>query len=488
MLGVVFLTALGVAALACGAVAVLTARHRSMPGATPLFAVSMAELWWILTYAGEMLAPTPSTTFLLARVEWVGVVVLPVAWTAFVLEYTGRGAYLTRRTVAALSVIPAVTLASALSAYDGLIRQSVRTTAHADLTVLTGEFGPVLWLFALYTWLLVAGSAILLLEFVVDRRSLYQARALSLMGAAVAPLVASYAFATDILAATVVDPTPIAFALSSSLALVAILEYDMLDRAPVASHLASETAVEAIDDPVFVVDASGVVVDCNPAALSVTEMGREELLGRTRGEVELIRAVEDTDGETTLTRETDAETTHYDVRTAAIDGTAEHEFGEVITLRDVTERRERKERLDALTEVLRATIQEEMTTVQRVADDGEDAVSDVETLKERASVALDVSDRAAELATMVSPEEEPPADIVPIIHEEIAAAREWKPDVTFVLEASLGEWAHCSGLFEPVFRVSLRHAAARSVGSSSHSSTQGETSSLRVGDPGSVAD
>jgi len=90
-------------------------------------------------------------------------------------------------------------------------------------------------------------------------------------------------------------------------------------------------------------------------------------------------------------------------------------------------------------------------------------VTDIDVLRENASVALVVSDRAAELASMVEPEAERPADIVPIIHEEIDAAREWRPEVSFVLDATLGEWAYCSGLFEPVFRVSLRHAAERSL-------------------------
>jgi len=128
----------------------------------------------------------------------------------------------------------------------------------------------------------------------------------------------------------------------------------------------------------------------------------------------------------------------------------------------VTDRRERKQRLDALNDVLRATIQEEMTTVQQAVED-DDEVTDIDVLRENAAVALDVSDRAGELASMVEPEAERPADIVPIIHEEIDAAREWRPDVSFVLDATLGEWAHCSGLFEPVFRVSLRHAAERSL-------------------------
>jgi signal transduction histidine kinase len=78
-------------------------------------------------------------------------------------------------------------------------------------------------------------------------------------------------------------------------------------------------------------------------------------------------------------------------------------------------------------------------------------------------MALDMSDRAADLASMLAPDATSPSDIVPIIHEEIDSARAWRPAVSFVLDATLDEWAYCSGLFEPVFRVSLRNAAKRSI-------------------------
>lgn len=451
--------------------------------------LSLAEFWWIAFYAGELLAESQTRTFLFARFEWVGVVVLPLAWIAFVFEYTGRTEYLTRTRWAVLAIVPAVTLVAALFAYEGAIRTPVQTTAYGGVTALTGGFGPGMWLFALFTWLVVASGAILLVEFILEQRSLYRGRAAALVGAAVVPIAASYVFATDLVPTAVFDPTPIAFALSSLLAVVAIVEYDMFSRMPVSSHLASGTAVDAIDDPVFVLDTGSVVVDCNPAACALVGTDRESLLGRHADDVAVLADLADDATATTVSVEDEDGTAHYDVQTAPIDGDDDHVFGEVVTLRDVTERRERKQRLDGLNEVLRATLQEEMDTVQRVVDDG-DTISDVAVLRERVSVALDVSDRAGELATMVSPESEPPADIVPIIHEEIDAAREWRPDVTFVLEASLGEWAYCSGLFEPVFRVSLRHAAERSLAADTDSvvgiavTAEAETVTVTVSDTG----
>jgi len=459
----VILFTLVLSILICLAIAWLIGRNLSLPGATPLFVAVVAELWWLLSYLGELLAESLTLTLAFRRLEWLGVVIIPVAWTMFVVEYTGRGEYLTSRRVAALSTVPSVAALGSIFAYEGMIRRNLAMADHGGVSALAGDSAPLLLLFSVFTWLVVTASAILLIEFVVDRGTLYTKRALALIGAGIVPVLASIVDTFDLGSPEVFQLTPLTFALSSGLAALAIVEFDMFRSAPVPSHLAAETAVAAGEDPTFVLDVGGTVVDFNPAASTLVGVDRSELLGMPNDEVDPLTNVNGATTDPTVTVEQSGETRHYDVKRTSIDGDGGYHRGTVLTLRDVTDRRERKQRLDALNDVLRATIQEEMTTVQQAVEDGDDEVTDVDILRDNASVALGVSHRAGELASMVEPEAERPADIVPIIHEEIDAAREWRPEVSFVLDATLGEWAHCSGLFEPVFRVSLRHAAERSL-------------------------
>jgi PAS domain S-box-containing protein len=460
----VIIFALVLSILICVSVAWLVGRNLSIPGAKALFVAVVAEVWWLGMYLGELLSGTAALTIAFARLQWLGVVVIPVAWTVFVVEYTGRGAYLTGPRIAGLALIPGVAAVGSFVAFDGLIWRNISITEYNSVSMLAAEMAPINLIFSVFTWLVVTASAILLVEFVVDRGRLYTKRSLALIGAGTVPIVASIVDTFDLAGPDPFQLTPLTFALSSGLAAVAILEFDLFRSAPVPSHLAAETAVAAGDDPTFVLDAGGTVVDCNPAACALAGMERSELLGTPSDEVGPLADIGGTQTDPTVTVDKPGETRHYDVQRTAIDGDGEHLLGSVLTLRDVTDRRKRKQRLDALNDVLRATIQEEMTTVKRAVDDGPDDVANSEVLREHASVMLDVSDQAGELASMVEPEAESPADIVPIIHEEIDAAREWQPEVSFVLDATLDEWAHCSGLFEPVFRMSLRHAAKRSLG------------------------
>jgi len=459
----VLLAALAASIVVCVPVVVLVGRNLGMPGAQPLMVGLVAELWWLACYVGQLYIPSRSVTVTLSQLEWLGGVVVPLAWTAFVVEYTGRGAYLTRRRVAVLAVIPLATAIAATVSYVPLIRERVELVTVDGATVATGPPGTLYLLLSVYSWLLVSGSAILLVEFIVNRRSLYTKQAAALLGAGIIPIAVSIVDTLWMVGPGALKLTPMTFAVSSGLAALAIVEFDMFRQVPVPSHLATETAIAATEDPTFVLDRGGTVADCNGAALSLAGVSRETLLGSPSESVTGLSDITDGEAPSTVAIDNDDGTAYYDVQSTPIDGEGDHTFGSVVTLRDVTDRRERKQRLDALNDVLRATIQEEMTTVKRAVEDGDDDVTDIDVLRENASVALGVSDRAGELASMVEPEAERPADIVPIIHEEIDAAREWRPEVSFVLDAALGEWAYCSGLFEPVFRVSLRHAAERSL-------------------------
>ncbi|MFC6755440.1 histidine kinase N-terminal 7TM domain-containing protein [Halomicroarcula sp. GCM10025894] len=453
-----FLIALFVSVFVVVLVTVFFYRNRSIPGVKPLLVASVAEMWWLLCYAGELFSPSPAQAVLFDKLEWAGAVVIPLAWLIFVLEYTGRGQYLSRNRLVALAVPPVATLVAVAVAFEPLVGPNPMILRSEGVHVVVTDTGVVYWLSAVYSWLLITSSLVLLVEFVVDRRELYQGQAVALTGAGAVPLAANIVATTGTVDLDPFTLTPLTFALSSGLVALAILEFDAFRTVPIPHHLATDTALSAVDDPIVVFDGEGTVVDCNRAACSTLNRDRQTLVGAQRESLTPLADVDSESAGSTVTVEHDGEPTHYDVQTAAIDAGGDSVLGTVVTMRDVTERRERKQRLNTLNEVLRATIQEEMTTVQQVVDDG-----DSEEILDRASMALGVSDRAGDLASMMDSHAASPADIVPIIHEEIEAAREWKPEVSFVLDATLGEWAYCSGLFEPVFRVSLRHAAERSL-------------------------
>src|SRR4051794_20692638 len=98
-------------AATCAAAGVVLWRRRAASGGAGRVALLAAAAVWNAGYAGEVAAGGLGAKLLWAKLQYVGIEVAPLAVFVFALAYTGRWAWLTRRRLVALSVIPAVTLA-----------------------------------------------------------------------------------------------------------------------------------------------------------------------------------------------------------------------------------------------------------------------------------------------------------------------------------------------------------------------------------------
>ena len=70
----------------------------------------LAGAEWTLFQALELGSVSLSTKLFLYKLQFLGIVILPMAWLIFALLYTGRDKWLTHRTLAILSIMPLTTL------------------------------------------------------------------------------------------------------------------------------------------------------------------------------------------------------------------------------------------------------------------------------------------------------------------------------------------------------------------------------------------
>ncbi len=86
-------------ALISAAVAGFLWRRRPAPGATSFCLLMLVVAQWSLSYALELVSPNLSVAQFWDNMEWVGAALAPTLWLVFVLQYTGRAGWLTRRTL-----------------------------------------------------------------------------------------------------------------------------------------------------------------------------------------------------------------------------------------------------------------------------------------------------------------------------------------------------------------------------------------------------
>jgi len=105
-------------AVIAGSLSIVVGRRRSALGSQPFAFLMAGVAVWSLAYGLELASTSFATMRWWLWVEYLGIATAPVSWFLFALQYAGYRTRLTRPRVAALFLIPGVTIL--LNATNGL--------------------------------------------------------------------------------------------------------------------------------------------------------------------------------------------------------------------------------------------------------------------------------------------------------------------------------------------------------------------------------
>jgi len=259
----VFVLSLFVSGLLSTGLAVLAWRRRAAAGAVPLTVMMSAAAFWSFLYAVENVVPDLAIKVLLVQTQYLGIVLLPVAWLTFALQYTGHESGWSGRTVALLMIEPMLVLLLVWTdGLRGLVWHDIAIFEVGPVTLVSPIYGFAFWAHVVYSYLvLVAGIVCLISSMrVMPRR--YWLHTIFLLVCGLVPWVGSVArvFGQGFL--SYFDWTPVLFVVAGTGLLAGIKGYRLYDIVPIAQNAAFET----LRDGVIVIDLLGRVVRINPAA------------------------------------------------------------------------------------------------------------------------------------------------------------------------------------------------------------------------------
>jgi signal transduction histidine kinase len=349
-------------------------RHRWASAGASLAVVLAAAGWWGLAYALELAASQLPTKLLWGDAKWLGICLLPPAWFAFIMRYTGRDRWLNRYTMTALAVPPVATIVLlANEATHDLVRYYPPSAA-TDPADAIAQVGPLFWPFLVYADLLVWGSTALFVWTLTRVSRLYWRQSLLLIVAVVLPSVANILHNLNVGPFGRVELTPFLFVLTGAVLVWGVFRFHLLDLAPIASS----SVVETIQDGVLVVDPYRRVVSLNPAAERALGVPASAAIGRlVETLVPVEPAVLDRADDPALPEEVALGDRHYELTCTPLRDRGDRMTGRVVVLRDVTERQRAHERLVRLDErrrwllgrVVRAQEEERRRIAGEVHDD-----------------------------------------------------------------------------------------------------------------------
>ncbi|MDZ5810983.1 histidine kinase N-terminal 7TM domain-containing protein [Halorubrum sp. AD140] len=408
--------------------AILAWRERPEAGAGWLTALLVGQVWWTAFLVFELEASTLAAKALWYDVQWVGVVLIPVAWVLFALAYTGRDRYVTPGSVAALFVVPALTVAVVATGDPGGLVVGDRAVADTEVgSFLRVTPGPWYYAIAGYTYLLGVVGSVPILQLVRDEAYPFRGQSAALLVGTAAPWVSSLLHLAGAIPVPGLDPTPLAFAVSGVAYLLALSRFRLLTLAPAPRRRARQLVFEHLHDPAFVVGTEGYVVDLNQSAVDTFGIDRRSAVGEPADRVvPRYEAIADEEGDPSpLTIVGSDGRRPYEATVREVSDAHGRPNGRVVVFHDVGEYLGQQQRLNVLNRVFRHDVRTETNLIHGYADRLQADPSDERALsivKESASRILELSERTRTASELFDPSSELHAD-VPLgeVVDEVAA-------------------------------------------------------------------
>jgi hypothetical protein len=207
--------------------------HRESAAAKTFTWLMLAMGVWSLGYGMEVSSDLLQQKMFWAKVEYPGIVAVSVLWLKFALEYTEHTALLTRRIKILFWIIPVIIVALFWTGdIHHLVWQSVVIIQNNGLSLLDPEYGPMFWVHASYSYvLLLAGSAVLTVGL-LRAPFLYRAQAIATIIAVIIPIMGNILYVFGLIPNSEIDFTPFFFLPSGLVLAWGITRYRLLDVIP----------------------------------------------------------------------------------------------------------------------------------------------------------------------------------------------------------------------------------------------------------------
>ncbi len=223
-----------------------------------------------------MLSVDLSTKLLWADLQYLSICFVPVTWLAMTLDYTGHSAWLTRRNLSLLCVVPLILLGLQwTNSHHGLMRAAVWLDTSGGHAVIGRTFGPVFWVLVAYGYLLILTALAVLWYFVLSRPRFCRKQPAALLVGFAIPYLWNVVYLLKPGLLPPFDYTPALFAVGELIVAYSLFRLQIFDLVSVAR----DTILENMADGLLVLDRGNKVIDVNEAARSIIGRPIEQIIG-----------------------------------------------------------------------------------------------------------------------------------------------------------------------------------------------------------------
>jgi diguanylate cyclase (GGDEF)-like protein/PAS domain S-box-containing protein len=232
---------------------------------------------WSFTYSLELFLPSLSRILFLTKIEYLGIVSIPVFLLFFALEYIGKSHLLTLQTRLLIWAVPLLTLFLVwTNDYHHLMWDRESISEINGLRLLVVHYGVFFWIHTIYSYVLTIFASMLLIVEMVQRPGIYRVQISFVIVGILTPVIGSLIYTVSFNSIPNLTITPLLF-LPAALGLAwAIVRYGLLEILP----LEYLTVLKNMKDGIIVVNLNKRILYINPLIEKLTGRLEADVIGQ----------------------------------------------------------------------------------------------------------------------------------------------------------------------------------------------------------------
>jgi PAS domain S-box-containing protein len=346
------------AAIISMGVAFYTWSRRSANSGPALTILSFVLMEWLLGYALEIAGADLTTKIIWGKMQYIGIAALPLFWVIFAFNYANQNNRLSHRVMGLLAILPLVTIVLAFTTEaHGLIWKKIQVTQAGTFSALDVSYGWWFWVHSAYSYILLMAGTILMIRSLIRSQGLYRGQATALLVAVVVPWIGNALYLTGLSPIQHLDLTPFAFTITIVALAWGIFGFRLVDIVPVARDI----VVEEMKDGMIVLDTQSRIVDINTSGQLTIGKSAAELIGKNVSDAlqawpQLTdRYANVVDAQDEISIGEGENRRWFELRFSPLYDRRKRFVGRVVTLRDITDRKQTEEHLSQLSRAVEAS-------------------------------------------------------------------------------------------------------------------------------------
>ena len=257
-------------------------KRRSASGSIPLALLFVSIAVWSLSYTLELLYTNYSFKVLWLKVEYFGIVTVPIFWLFFCFRYVNLNRPKNSRYFLYFSIIPFITIILAwTNSFHNLIWANISMTTLYGIKLLVLQYGAWFWVHLIYSQGLFIYGMYLLIQYYFRTPKNLRHQVRYVIFAGLIPGISNLLYISDNNPFPLLDLTSISFVISGILIAWVINYHRFLDIIPIAR----DTTIDNMRDGIVVVDLKDRIVDINPAAEEIIKKSFNNVVGQPSSQI-----------------------------------------------------------------------------------------------------------------------------------------------------------------------------------------------------------